>query len=73
MNLIKKAAFCCTILSYTGRSGDKYTQSFLEKKTLRYYLNAFLICAAVSASTSCVTSNFFPPKYISDSFVIGIK
>ena len=34
MNLYKKTTFFLSILSYRGRSGYKYNESFLPKKTL---------------------------------------
>lgn len=52
MNLYKKPP-PLTLLPYRGgRSGYKYTYFLYQKKLYPFYLKAFLIRAAVSASTS---------------------
>lgn len=66
---------CCSPLHdiVTHKTTGTNITNFLIIKKYYHYLNSFLILAAISANSSWLTANFFPPKYISDSFVIGIK
>lgn len=68
MNLIKKPPPPSQYFHYEGEAVTNIHKVFYCKRLRLIYLKAFLIRVAVSASTSCVTSIFFPPKYISDSF-----
>ena len=73
MNLYKKPLSSSQYCHTEEEAVTNIHKVFYQKRLYLIYLKAFLIRAAVSASTSCVTSIFFPPKYISDSFWIGIK
>ena len=48
MNLYKKTASFLSILSYRGRSGHKYTESFYTKKTLPHLFKGIsYLCSSV--------------------------